>query len=1155
MSIGQFVTKWKTIKFTTANYERIDEFYLQEFVDDIADVFGIEAANVPPYLLGNTYVKDYLVRFKPAGGVEGFYYSLRAGRLAAPGVSLADWKEVAAPVKPTDLAQLLTLVQAQGIDGSQVVAGRTYLVDFGPDNLGNTRTITLRGISNRSFDTEGTLEVNGQRTPVMNVNVNTGTWQEKGVGGPSGAVFLRLRNGETLFYLGQRLRNKSKLGLRRFAQSALPAVLPAPVLDPDRPAGVVAPGTAFALHSSIGGPATGPAAIAEYTRQVADGDHFLLTGADLDQAAYPVYQNGSFYATTVTTSDRQKAAVRLPRVGAAWDAALAWPSTAAGIGVPVLLNVARVKWEQDMWAPGLTINIFGENLAHGNVEQGAGYVAIRQNGGPIRVYDTPAANPYRAPFQVPTSVVAGDLEYWYHNGHGGDYGWSAKRTVTVVAATDHVRLHDFGPVSQVALDPVDAALNVSRLRQAYQTIARLGGGTLSTPAGTFPLNDTIQPTSGVRWVCDAAATGGVTTLKATTWVGSGDLGMFGSNFWRLGVLDGIEFVNPDNVQLANAEALIVLNNVQQVQLRRVRARWSAPYSERQAGPVKEAVPVQPLRIATSQQVFLDEVTLTGSGTYFGHSWQFFLTNYRHYLTNNADHGLYGLHMREWSVLGGLFRDFDPSSPDGVDRGIRAIKEGGQGGTNQRRHLEGILGELLGIVYGGKNPAPDVNQFEMLLSEDNRAKFTDKVVRATATTVTVSKDLTGVATRDEQLVVIVAGRGLGQVRGIVSSTNDTITLDEPWRVVPDATSVLQTGNFSRDHSFYKLTFTGKPENATNPLYNHSSFLNLFGGCFGFLVDGCFGSYFRQGISVVATQHDPDMVDVSAFNVVRSCQFPDCRWGERIEAVPGNNGAWTMPFIGILATLFSRNTYARALVAELVYQLPRMAAGPVANIDLYIRERQVAVVAANDFSPSYYNDPLNPPVPPLAGTLAGIAQPATPAQLVLGAPGTVLAAAGDLGPLEPLPAGAVIDQSGVLRYAGTDPALLVWVEGGEETPVARTPDTTSAGGAAPASGYTDAQIDSLLATKQDVVTAGSGAVVKFDKDYDFPPLLSGTFTVDVAGARLGTVVFAELGAATSQPYLDPTKFELEGGSYQANKRLSYGFRVSAIGKIRYVITVLP
>ncbi len=191
---ADFVKKW-TLRFADNSFQFIRENTFREFAADIAGTFGVSVDTVPAYQPGAPYQAGFLVRYAPAPDPEAFYYSLKAGVLAAPGPgNPTEWQVVPGPVAATALSQEITLVQAQGIEGRLVVAGRTYLVDVGPEpGTGYPRTISLRGISNRSFDTEGTLEVNGLRTPVQHVDVLAGTWQVKGAGsGSSPAVTAQL---------------------------------------------------------------------------------------------------------------------------------------------------------------------------------------------------------------------------------------------------------------------------------------------------------------------------------------------------------------------------------------------------------------------------------------------------------------------------------------------------------------------------------------------------------------------------------------------------------------------------------------------------------------------------------------------------------------------------------------------------------------------------------------------------------------------------------------------------------------------------------------------------------------------------------------------------------------------------------------------------
>jgi hypothetical protein len=195
--------------------ERITPELLRDGLHELVDSVLVKASdggavpNVPLYQAGTDYAKDYTVRYPTGTGVEAFYYSLRAGKLPAPSGSSTDvnWKVVPGPVSTAALSQQMTLLEAQGIEGSQVVPGRTYLIDFGPDANGYAQVVTLVGTAANLFAIRGQLTVNGVRSNVR-VNVASGvfgqevsnlldtanTWKErqtflKGLGLYNGAGF------------------------------------------------------------------------------------------------------------------------------------------------------------------------------------------------------------------------------------------------------------------------------------------------------------------------------------------------------------------------------------------------------------------------------------------------------------------------------------------------------------------------------------------------------------------------------------------------------------------------------------------------------------------------------------------------------------------------------------------------------------------------------------------------------------------------------------------------------------------------------------------------------------------------------------------------------------------------------------------------------
>jgi hypothetical protein len=84
--------------------------------------------------------------------------------------------------------------------------------------------------------------------------------------------------------------------------------------------------------------------------------------------------------------------------------------------------------------------------------------------------------------------------------------------------------------------------------------------------------------------------------------------------------------------------------------------------------------------------------------------------------------------------------------------------------------------------------------------DNGTEYANMadVIAATATTVSKAAGLgygllgKKVWTDDmwkDMSVAIVYGKGLGQVRQVVSNTNTTLTIDSPWEVIPDTTSIF------------------------------------------------------------------------------------------------------------------------------------------------------------------------------------------------------------------------------------------------------------------------------------------------------------------------------------------------------------------------------
>ncbi|MGI4833302.1 MAG: hypothetical protein ACRYFK_07555 [Janthinobacterium lividum] len=178
LTYSAFTEKWSDVRGRFADNDTFEvaELDLRDFALDIADTFGVDSANVPVYVAGNSFVVGYLVRYTLAGGQESFFYARKVGKLPAPTAAVDEnWKVVPGPVVATQLYQAISLAAAQNIDGALVIPGRLYRIDFGPDAHNLPQLIYVQGLGN-NFDVTGTLEVNGVKSAVR-VNVAAGTFE------------------------------------------------------------------------------------------------------------------------------------------------------------------------------------------------------------------------------------------------------------------------------------------------------------------------------------------------------------------------------------------------------------------------------------------------------------------------------------------------------------------------------------------------------------------------------------------------------------------------------------------------------------------------------------------------------------------------------------------------------------------------------------------------------------------------------------------------------------------------------------------------------------------------------------------------------------------------------------------------------------------
>ena len=124
--------------------------------------------------------------------------------------------------------------------------------------------------------------------------------------------------------------------------------------------------------------------------------------------------------------------------------------------------------------------------------------------------------------------------------------------------------------------------------------------------------------------------------------------------------------------------------------------------------------------------------------------------------------------------------------------------------------------------------------------------------ATATTVTLSGY--NINEPNKAHLVVVKGKGLGQSRRVISNSGGTVTLNEPWNVIPDGSSVVTVGPFVDRVAVYKNFLDAKPGAATQAEHVAAAGIEPYGGALNFIADNNTLHELRYGTSNWTQQWD-------------------------------------------------------------------------------------------------------------------------------------------------------------------------------------------------------------------------------------------------------------------------------------------------------------
>jgi hypothetical protein len=157
----------------------------------------------------------------------------------------------------------------------------------------------------------------------------------------------------------------------------------------------------------------------------------------------------------------------------------------SGESQPIFLNRTEAWWwlggstnaalgvTSDVAVPGEELRVFGKNFGV-KTRAWLGNVAL----------ETVKAEKYTATFRVPVNLAPGDYALWVHNGFGGALGFgeplNVKVTATLPWAMQQFNVREFGAVGDYVAD--DTAAFTNALARAAQ-----GGGIVYVPRGNYKI--------------------------------------------------------------------------------------------------------------------------------------------------------------------------------------------------------------------------------------------------------------------------------------------------------------------------------------------------------------------------------------------------------------------------------------------------------------------------------------------------------------------------------------------------------------------------------------------------------------------------------------------------------------------------------------------
>lgn len=461
--------------------------------------------------------------------------------------------------------------------------------------------------------------------------------------------------------------------------------------------------------------------------------------------------------------------------------AFVWVKNETGFSKPVRTQTAAPFWLQRDTVPrGSIVGAFGVAMSE---KPPIARIALRGQAGTVLLDPIVAPLPPMTPdtrmiyFQVPENLPTGSYEVLFHNALGGAYGWSDPLPLTVLDSPGlpppTINVQDFGAKG-------DGMANDTSAINAAIAKAGSGGGVVSFPPGTYLFDETILLPEGV-------------TLR-----GAGRDST---------ILRGVGYYPPSGVQAwwsATSVSFPLIGMTNSTALERLTLRGAVSKGEpnpdssgavyaNALSPIMRDVEIRECRIEAGRQ---DPV---------------FRSRYFRSTAFNSRKPSEHITLVDNELIGGV----------NIVAGDRIEVRGNviQGGISSRFSRSLICSNVLTspssrlFSYAGRENLIRYNETFYYFRDSWINRPEAYMMHGGASTVA---GMVGASASDSLIdptknwkvdqhvnatVLIGAGRGFGQIRRVVQNTMDTLKLDRPWVVQPDASSEYSVGPAISDCVFF------------------------------------------------------------------------------------------------------------------------------------------------------------------------------------------------------------------------------------------------------------------------------------------------------------------------------------------------------------------